>query len=377
MENYGTYGREKRRRGLRIGSLLNLIMLTATVVAALLLVAAFFAKYVDPANSRFFPFAGLGAPVIYIVNIALMLFWVVKWRFYVLIPLAVLLLGMGNVKLFFRPAKNGVPEAVDGGKSITFVTYNVMGFMKEVSSELAASLDETAAYINGLKPDILCMQEYQATMLNPKARIDSLLGMKYDEVHYTLKNSYGGGWGLAVYSKYPIVASGAIDYPDSRNSSMWVDVRIDKDTIRVFNNHLQTTSVNKQDRAYIDTQEYLNSEGREDKVRSIAGKLWRGFVRRAAQADSLAVVIGGSPHDVIVCGDFNDTPLSYVYTTIRGDMRDAFVEKGKGMPNTYNGLFNMFRIDYVLYSDSLRALSYDSPDTEYSDHKPVVVTFGL
>ncbi len=376
MENYGTYGSEKRRRGRKIGHLFNFVMVAVTIFFAVLMVSAFMAKYVDPADTWFFAFAGLGAPLIFLANVALMLFWIVKWRLYVLIPLAVLLLCLGDVKLFFRSAKNGVPEEYDGTE-FTFVTYNVMGFLKEAEDGLTSSLDETVAFINELEPDILCLQEYQTTYLNPKTKIDSMLNLRYDMIHYKVPNSYGEGWGLAVYSKYPIIASGTIDYPESSNSSIWADVRIDSDTLRIFNNHLQTTSVNKEDRAYIDSQEYLHDEGREEKVRNIAGKLWRGFTQRAGQADSLAVAIASSPYDVIVCGDFNDTPMSYVYTTIRGDLLDAFVEKGKGMPNTYNGLFNMFRIDYVMYSPGLKALSYDSPEVTYSDHKPVVVQFGF
>lgn len=377
MDRYGTYGREKRRhRGWRVGSLFNLVMVIATIVFALMLVAAFFAKYVDPADSWLFPFAGLGAPIIYMVNIAVMLFWVIKWRLWVLIPIAVLVLGMSDVKLFFRPANNSRVEAFDGQK-FTLVTYNVMGFIKDSSGGLVSSLDEAAGLIKSLKPDILCMQEFQTTNLNTKAKIDSLLGLRYNKILYTLPNSRGEGWGIAIYSRYPIVAWGFLEYPGSVNSSMWADIRLNGDTLRVFNNHLQSTSVSKQDRAYIDGQEYLNSNGREEKVRSIAGKLWGGFKKRAAQADSLAVAIGLSPYEAIVCGDFNDTPISYVYTTIRGDMNDAFVAKGKGMPNTFNGLFNMFRIDYVLYSEKFKALSYESPEVEYSDHKPVVVTFGM
>ncbi len=375
MESYGgTYEREKRRRGRGVASLFNFVMLAITVVSALLLVSAFFAKYVDPADSWFFAFAGLGAPIIYMANVVLLLFWIVKWRLYVLIPLAVLLLGMSDVKLFFRPAKNGEAEVYDGNK-FTFMTYNVMGFMTESEAGLVSSLDTAALYIKKLNPDILCIQEYQTTRSNPKIKIDSLFGMRYNRVHYT-KPSSDGGWGIAVYSKYPIVAYEAMDYPESVNSSMWVDIRIGGDTLRVLNNHLQSTSVSKEDRDYIDTQEYLHSEGREEKVRSIAGKLWGGFKKRAAQADSLAIAIEASPYDVIVCGDFNDTPISYAYTTIRGDLLDAFVEKGKGMPNTFNGLFNMFRIDYVFHSERLKALSYDSPEWECSDHKPVVVDFG-
>lgn len=378
MEPYKGYMYDGRRRKKRsgIGSLLDFVMLLVTILFGLLLVCAVFAKHIDPADSWFFAFVGLGAPVLYVVNISLLLFWIVRWRVYVIIPLVVLLIGAGDVKLFFRPDRNGDPETYSGQK-LTFVTYNVMGFLKETKGRIESGLEETAAHINAMKPDVLCMQEYQTTAAEPKAKVDSLLDMRYSKVHYKLKNKTGGGWGIAVYSKYPIVASYVFEYPNSRNSSMWVDLRIGSDTIRVFNNHLETTSVSKQDVDYIDGQEFLNSAGREEKMRSIAGKLRRGFVKRASQADTVAIAVKQTPYKVIVCGDFNDTPLSYVYTTMRGNLNDAFVEKGKGMPSTYKGLFNMLRIDYVLYSPELKALSYDSPDEKFSDHKPVVVTFGL
>lgn len=356
----------------------NLVMLLATIFFAALLLCAYLAKYIGPEKTWFFAFVGLGAPILYIVNILMLLFWIVKWRAYVLIPLAAIVLGIGNVALFFRPAGNGKP-GVPESSEITFMTFNVMGFMKErEEGRLVSGLAETAAFIAAIDPDILCIQEYEATPKNPKVRIDSLLGMRYSRVHYKLENSSGGGWGLAVYSKFPIVNGGAIDYPNSRNSTIWVDVRVAGDTLRIFNNHLQTTSVSRADRDYIDSPEFLaGGPGREEKVRSIAGKLRRGFAVRAGQADSLAAAIALSPYRVIVCGDFNDTPLSYTYNTIRGDLLDAFVEKGAGMPSTFKGLFNMFRIDYVLYSEELRALSYDAPGTDNSDHKPVVVRFDV
>ena len=377
MDIYSGYGQKTHRHG-RLASVFNLIMLVLTIFLAVLLICAYLAKYTDPAKAWFFAFLGLGAPIVFVLNLLMLLFWIVKWKAYVIIPFAAIIVGIGNVSLFFRPAKNAEPESAEN-QQIVFMTYNVMGFMKEdKSGELTSGLPHTAEFINEIDPDILCFQEYETTPQHPKKRIDSLLNMRYDRVHYKLNNSSDGGWGLAIYSKYPIIGDGTIDYPNSQNSTMWADILINNDTLRIFNNHLQTTSVDREDRNYINNQEFLNdTEDREAKVRSIAGKLRRGFAVRARQADSLAVAVTSSPYKVIVCGDFNDTPLSYAYNTIRGDLNDAFVEKGAGMSNTYKGLFDMFRIDYVLYSEELRILSYDSPENEISDHKPVVVAFDI
>ena len=82
-------------------------------------------------------------------------------------------------------------------------------------------------------------------------------------------------------------------------------------------------------------------------------KIKDGFQRRAAQADSIHKSIKASPYPVSLCGDFNDTPASYAYETIRGDLRDAFIESGSGLGQTYIGDFPSFRIDHIFYDPSL------------------------
>lgn len=357
--------------------LLDRVLLIATIVCALLLLCAYLARYVNPATAWFFAFAGLVAPVLMVSNILLALYWVVRWRWYVFIPAVALLLGVNYFGLFFRPSlSKGYP--VDNKGSVKVMTYNVMGFLQDGSDGKAVwQPDSTLAFVRLYNPDILCIQEFQCMTPEQKTRVDSLIGLPYNCVNYRLKTSAGRGWGLAIYSRWPIIAHDKHDFSQSTNSSLWADVAIGKDTVRVFCNHLQTTSVGHKERKYIDNQQFLhNSPDRETVVRGILSKLKRNFVIRAAQVDTLAPTIAASPYDVIVCGDFNDTPMSYTYFRMRDGLRDAFIERGQGMgSNTYKGLFNMFRIDYIFHSPSIKALHYSTPSSEYSDHKAVLTEF--
>jgi len=74
---------------------------------------------------------------------------------------------------------------------------------------------------------------------------------------------------------------------------------------------------------------------------------------------------------VIVCGDFNDTPVSYAYRKVRGNLKDAFIESGWGTSNTYNGELPSFRIDYILCDHKFTAQNYHRDRVYYSDHFPI------
>lgn len=368
-------GSARKRSG--IGVLLDFIMLIITIIAAGMLVCAFLAKNIHPQNSWVFAFAGLSAPVLYVANILLLLFWAMRWKWCIMIPALTLLIGLGNLSLFFKPSFSKNYYTKESGSTVV-MTYNVMGFLHDnEQGKKVSSIDSLTTFMNRYNPDILCMQEFQAWSESSKNKIDEILDMKYNSVHYPITNGKGAGWGLAVYSNFPIIAQGYMDFPQSTNSVMWADIVVRKDTVRVFNCHLQTTSVDTADREYISNQEFMHdSESREEKVRGIAAKLKKNYMKRAEQADSLAPVIHASPYNVFVCGDFNDTPMSYVYSKLKGKLNDAFVTKGKGLSShTFRGLFNLFRIDYIFYSNKIKALNYSTPESEYSDHKAVVAGF--
>ena len=373
-EHYGSNREPARRNHWLV--LIDSIMFVVTLVAAALLIGAYLARYSDPSTFWMLAFIGLAAPVLYICNLILALYWIARWRLFVFVPLAVLALGAGSVSLFFRPSISKQYPVENRQRSFKMVSYNVRGFLSpDEQGTMVSTRDSILAFVVREDPDLVCFQEFETVSGRTRAAIDSALEfLSYNAVHYKVNNSHAGGWGLAIYSRYPLLESGNVNFANSSNASLWADIVVNDDTIRVFNNHLQTTSVNSSDRQYIDNQEFMQSApDRKQRVRSILSKMKRNYRIRAQQVDSLAPLIHSSPFDVIVCGDFNDTPMSYAYHTMRGDLLDAFVEKGQGMPNTYRGLFNLFRIDYILHSDRLQTVSYTTPPCPYSDHKPLVV----
>ncbi len=366
--------KEQRRR-----TWLDFLMGIATWVCVPLLLLSYLAPYINPNTLVWLALLGLVAPVFYLANIVLTLYWTMRWRAVLVVPLIALLAGIGGVSLFYRPMiSKYYPEPSDH-HSFRMMSYNVCGFLSWSDSlqRVQSTVSDVAGFIRGYNPDILCIQEFQGTPKAPVSMIDSLLGgYRYSVKDFRVGSSSEHGFGQAVYSRFPIVRSGSTHFENSLNSSIWADVVVNKDTVRVINNHLQTTTIKNSDYDF-DTEEGMveDAEKAGRKLKKIAGKLTVNYKIRAIQADTIALQIHNSPYPVIVCGDFNDTPVSYAYHTIRKGLKDSYCEKGHGMINTYRGFFNLFRIDYILYSPKLKALDYSSPPYDKSDHNPVITTF--
>ena len=106
-------------------------------------------------------------------------------------------------------------------------------------------------------------------------------------------------------------------------------------------------------------------------VKNLTTRLMIANKNRAHQAEEIQRHIDGSPYPVILCGDFNDTPLSYTYRQLSRKLTDSFIEKGRGIGNTYIGGFPSFRIDYVggLYPGGYHAFGSLSDQGEDKEGK--------
>lgn len=359
----------KPRRSLLL-RLLDLLMTLLTAVTAVTMVVTFFVPYVDPGRVWFFPVLGLAAPAVYVVTVVLALYWIIRWRLVRAgIMVALVVVGLFKVSLFYRPEfrRNYGDERYDR-RAFKVMTYNVRGFYGENG---LSSVGDVLQLIGDHNPDIICLQEFNARLAGQSDEF-ALLDEKYESAVFGRTQVPDSLYGapLVILSKYRILRSGVVLTP---GTSVWADLLIGDDTIRVFNNHLRSTAIKAADNEYITNRDFISDTAREVKIRSIVSRLRENSILRAAQVDSIADVIADARARCIVCGDFNDTPMSYVYRTMAGGLNDAFSKSGSGYSHTFRGFFNTLRIDYVLCSDSFDPVSYEVPQVEYSDHLPVVV----
>ena len=190
--------------------------------------------------------------------------------------------------------------------------------------------------------------------------------------------SVGSGSGytnrIACYSRFPILSARVLDYASSYNGSVLYELKLNEDTITLINNHLESNKLTKADK---DIYEEILKAPETEKVKSgarlLLHKLAEASAIRAPQADTIAREIASSRHpSVIVCGDFNDTPISYAHRVIAQNLDDAFTQSGRGLGISYNQNKFYFRIDNILISKNLRSYNCTvDRSIRESDHYPI------
>mgnify|MGYP000984409804 CR=1 FL=1 len=341
-------------------SLFDLILILVGIVFAILAVGGFSASYFHPAQHMELQWMGLLLPLILFVNFLLLIYWIVRKRVWFFLPLSAIVLNIPYLSAVYRcPFRKKEPS----GLELNIATYNI----QRITGNLFETSREIADFMETEKIDMLCLQEF------PSVRDAQL--KQFEEIfdflpYYCIHSSVPGSMQVALFSRYPIIQSRQIEFPgESNHTAMWADIVVENDTIRIINNHLQTTNLNQHKIKLEDNVE--QSVFRFNRLKEM---LYVNAVMRSDQADIISEFIDTSPFPLIVCGDFNDTPASYTYRKIKGDLEDSFCTAEKGYGYTYRYLKKLYRIDYLLYSGSyFRATSYHSPNLEYSDHKPVIV----
>ena len=367
--DYGSRRRDKPRRGLVVW-LLDAVMTLLTLVVGAAMAVTYFVPYVNPSGVWFFPVLGLAAPAIYVATVVLALYWVIRWRLLRAgVMVALVAVGFFKVPLFYKPEfrRNYGEDSYDR-RAFKVMTYNVRSFYGEDGS---SSVGNVLRLIGEQDPDIVCLQEFNARLAEQSGEFP-LLEEKYERTVFGRTQAPDSLFGapLLILSKYRILSSGVVLTP---NTSVWADLLIGDDTVRVFNNHLRSTAIKAADGEYLTNRGFISDTAREVKLRSIVERFRANSILRAEQVDSISGVVAASRARCIVCGDFNDTPMSYVYRTMAQGLNDAFSRSGSGYSHTFRGFFNTLRIDYVLCSDGFEPISYEVPQVDYSDHLPVVV----
>jgi len=353
------------------------IILIFNVLAALSICISYISVYVNPAVSVLPAFLGLAYPVVLVVNIAFVIFWLMMKKWWALVSLGAIVVGWQTMSAFFQ-FNFDKPVEQHSEEAFKVLSYNVRLFDLYGWSKNTDTRGNIFEFIEMEDADIMCFQEYYS---NPEKNLnitDTIVNkQKADFSHVVFANAEGKQYhfGVATFSFFPIVNKKEIQFENSNSICIISDLKINDDTVRVFNAHLQSVKFGFTDYNFIDSIELKDEQQQIHGVFQILRKLKAAYIIRAEQAKIIAAEINNSPYEVIVCGDFNDTPVSYVYRTIKGELTDAFIETGWGVGNTYNGLLPALRIDYILHSNKLVSYNFRKTNVKYSDHFPVITWF--
>lgn len=358
-------GRNKRRRGKkRSGKELTLLIfdiLLAVMMAALLFLSLtiIICQYVSPVNSGFLSVLSLGAPIVYLLDIVVMFYWIVRMRWYLALAMGVMVfIGLFYLSRYYKlEIDRKYDTSFQERKYVKVMTYNVREGRREGVVE----------YIAKHNPDILCLQEVH--VWNPNW---TQLEEKYNTTLVREASATN-----QILTKYRIIRKGEIEGMSPQNG-VWADLRIKDDTVRVISLHLQTTAIRLEDTQFLEGHKYILDSERSSKLSSIVERLVENNRKRAVQAEQVSEFIKQSPYRLIVCGDFNDVPLSYTYRTIAKRLDDAFSEEADGFAYTYNTRYRLLRIDNILVSPELKVASYEvDNEVDLSDHYPVIVRLDM
>lgn len=357
------------------------ILLFLNWVLILALVVSYLSPITRPETTVIPALLALVYPVLLIANFIFVLFWIFRFKYYFIFSLLALLAGYNS---FFKTITFNKEKPVGSySDAIKMVSYNVRLFdqYKWAGDQNYFTRNSVFDFIHAQQADIVCFQEFfhgnekSFPTIEPFLEKSNALNYHIDFVKTVGDKKH---YGLATFTKYPIVGKGIIRFENARsNSGTYTDVIFKKDTIRVFNVHLESVRFSKADHKFvaeiIDPGQAIHSSN----SRVIVQKLSQAFKKREKQADVVAQYLAESPYPVIVCGDFNDTPLSYVYRTIAKNLNDSFLEIGNGVGSTYAGGIPFLRIDFILHSDVLEPFRFKKHDVNYSDHYPLSCYFKI
>jgi endonuclease/exonuclease/phosphatase family metal-dependent hydrolase len=336
----------------RINKMIYFFNIVLTVLTFLAYVLPFLAP-------KFFPILSvltLILPLFLILNALFFCYWLFRFKKQIILSGIVLLIGITFINKFYKFSNIDLPETAD---DLTVMSYNVRLFNLFHWIDDTNVTENIRTFINEKNPDILCIQEYSEA-----AKID----LRIYKHKYILLLGNKIKSAQAIFSKFPIVNSGNIPFPDSNNNAVFVDLKKGKDTIRVYNIHLQSLKISP------DLTEI--NEGKNNISQSKSGQILKRISKafRAQQYQSEMIMNHkkNCKYPILICGDMNNSAYSFVYRKIRGDLNDCFEEAGSKFGETYNFKLYPARIDYIFADPKFKIKTFENfSDFKNSDHYPI------
>ena len=336
-------------------SFFNKIIFFVNNVFALLFVISFAIPYVSPRTLPILSVLSLAVPLLIGIHLVFMVYWMLSgFKRQFLLSLFCIFLA---IAFSYFPYKFQAKEVISGS-SFSVMNYNVRIFNRYGWIKGKDVPKEIWDFIAKEDPDLLSMQEYYPA---------DGMRIKYPYKYEKLKGQNHTN-GLAIFSKFPILGRGSLDFEDTANNAIYVDVLRNGDTIRVYNVHLESSGI-KPDSVEITGINEVES-------RKTVQRLLNSFTRQQPQVVRVLEHMNECRHKVILCGDFNNTSYSWAYRKLKGELKDSFLEAGKGFGRTYS--FNSYplRIDFILADNRYQVNGHYNYSIGLSDHEPILARLG-
>ena len=343
---------------MRFLRLLNFLLTAITLIA-------FAAPYTSPSDSWLVYLSGISFSWLFLGHIIFIIWWLWRRKIYWMISVATLFLGFEHVRNSYGLAFNNSNISPDF-RVLTFNMHIGSNEYTQMSADKARKIHDFLVETNA---DIICLQEIAILNRVAKDRITQL-GL-FEQYPYWHKSEKVAN---VILSKYPIAASGELPLGDYGNGCIYADVNVGNKTMRVYDMHLHSNRVTGETNRIVDEAKRANGPT-ASAVEGVASKVARRAQTRAQQAIAIAQHAAQFQGPNLICGDMNETPVTFTYATLSRGRTDAFVAYGFGLGTTYAGRIPFLRIDYQLASLQIEVLSYRKLHPDFSDHYPVLVGY--
>jgi|GEM_PF-946725 len=335
------------------------ILRRLTVLAAFGMILLYLCPLVDPETYWIFSLPGLFYPLVLAVQLAAILYWAMRRKWLFLLPFFTVIAGLDYMLGLFHWHKE--PR----GRADTFriATFNAHELRDVQFPHAFVSPTAWTAMIQKIDADILCLQEIEGLGLGPGS-------IRMPAGWYEAVRSPEAG--LAIYSRVRPIRGGSKAF-SSNNGFQYADFRhAGGSVLRVYNAHLYSNRIT--------SMAYKVAEGgripeREDMhlFPRMLARYKESARERSGRTKIWAAHIDKSPYPYLLCGDFNDIPLSWVYRRLRRNTGDAFLDAGRGRGWTYVGPLKGLRIDYILTGGAFQTRFCQRLNPgNLSDHCPLI-----
>ena len=337
-------------------NLLQKTLYVLNVLCAFLLLLSLIVPYIPPIKFPLLSVLSLVVAPLILIQMLFLLYWLLRLKRQVLLPLLILLICFVQFNSFYRvPFFNSTDQPSE--HALKVMSYNVRSFNINRWIDNDSVVKGVDRLIRQANPDVIAFQEYH-TQMPPL--------LEQYKHRYVQTKGKSKSFGQAIYSKYPIVAKGSLDFESSGNNAIYVDIVVRTDTLRVYNLHMESLSLVQSD---ID----FNQEASKRLVKRISNS----FVIQQQQMEQVVAHKEKSPYPSVVTADLNNTAFSYTYRKINKNMNDTFAEAGTGLGTTFKLKHIPLRIDFILADTRFETYDYTTYDAPYSDHFPIMAVVAL